>query len=269
MGKKRKANSKSINSCSRTSICPHVHTHTLVNQDIDGWYNWCLIHYSGGELRKIESHEESEQGIHVMQTYLDQVKHAGEILNANIYYKDFNTELELFQNDLDLLKTRLLKAIDSKANFEFSKIKADLFKLKQKFDESQLFISYARLDAHKRVSQKLDLSFDSFEDTQYHERFLAAKEKLAKNHQENLKKESENIKKQAEEKYKNKFDKYKNELKSQNSEVEQLKGLNKKLSEEYAKLSGDFNKYKELYAKSIQSNKDIIEGNYIYLFSAP
>ena len=94
----------------------------------------------------------------------------------------------------------------------------------------------------------LEVSFDFLEDKLYNEWFLAAKEKLAKNHQENLKKESENIKRQVEEQYKNKIDKYKNKLKTKNSEVVQLKELNKKYSEEYAKLSRDCmpNQYKAI-----------------------
>ena len=269
MAKKKKTHNKLKTNNLRDSICPHIHTHILVNLDLDGCYSCCLIHYNGGELKKIESYEESEQGIHIMQTYFHQVKSAGEVLNAKVYYKDFGNELESFQNDLDLLKTRLLKAIESKANFEYIQIKSDLFKLKQRFDESQLFMSYARLKAHNQVSRKLNLSInsdsDEDEDTRDQQRFLAAKEKLANEHQKNLKKETENIRRLTEEQYAGTIEELTNKLHNSETENQRLGEMNSKTSDECRTLNEDRDKYKELYAQLQEDSEKLKEGKWLLL----
>ena len=267
MARKKKTHNKLKTNNLRDSICPHIHTHTLVNLGLDGC---CLIHYNGGELKKIESYEESEQGIHIMQTYFDQIKSTGEILNVKVYYKDFGSELESFQNDLDLLKMRLLKVIENKANLEFPQIKSDLFKLKQRFDESQLYMSYARLKAHSQVSRKLNLiiNSDSDEDgdTRDQQRFLAAKEKLANEHKENLKKETENIRRQTEEQYAGTIEELTNKLHNSETENQRLEELNSKMLDERRTLNEDRNKYKELYAQLQEESEKLKEGKWYQLF---
>ena len=106
----------------------------------------------------MEDNKEAIQSLKILQTYLEDIKVTGESNRFNIQFKSFFDELGVFFSDLDSLKKRLGTAVQQNNFEEFSNVKQDALKLKQKLENSQIMVIYSKY----RVHSLLDLRVNGF-----------------------------------------------------------------------------------------------------------
>ena len=155
MPKKRNSNKKS-NQNIQDIGCPHVHTHTLTQFGSNVWFNCLMIFYSDCEYRKIEDNKEATQCIKILQTYLDDIKVTAQANRFHIQFKTFFDDLSVFFSELDSLRKRLSTAIQQNKNEEFSSVKSESLKLKQRLDSSQVMSIYAKHRAHLLLERRVN-----------------------------------------------------------------------------------------------------------------
>ena len=260
----RKKNKTNKNLKQRNGLCSHLHTHTLVDSNIDVCSSCSLVYYCGGEVRKIESFEEVKQSINILQTYFNEIKRMGEKLNAKILYKDFDLEMMEFQNILTSLIERLKKANENGASFQYSEIKSDSFKLKSKFELSQSLAVVSRLKVQIQLMNKLNngIEYDSEsdEDTRAQDLILKAKEALSKKHEKDLIIIKEEAKIESD-RLINQINEYKEKLQNSEENLKKLTEIYSKSLEDTKNLNLEFGNCKNLLKKSEKEIENLKEGN--------
>ena len=188
MPKKRNSAKKSTQNIQNIG-CPHAHTHTLPQLEIDVCFNCLIIYYSDYEYRKIEDSKEASQSIRVLKTYLEDIKVTAQVNRFHIQHKSFFDELNMYFSDLDLLKKRLEVAIQQNSYKEFLTIKEESLKLKQKLESSQVMIVYSRYRAQSQLERRIN----EITNTEYTPR---ANKTKSKNNEDGSKQEVMNISKE-------------------------------------------------------------------------
>ena len=155
MPKKRNSAKKSTQNIQSIG-CPHAHTHTLPQLEIDVCFNCLIIYYSDYEYRKIEDSKEASQSIRVLKTYLEDIKVTAQVNRFHIQHKSFFDDLNTFFSDLDLLNKRLEVSIQQNSYQEFTAVKEESLKLKQKLESSQMMDVYSKYKVRSLLERRVN-----------------------------------------------------------------------------------------------------------------